>query len=115
MKKPAGLGPSYAAQFRDDAPENPAFREQVAIVLEDWNEACTSQPGNDPDSVAPASYTIGYSQPATWDLKSGKNIKWVAELGSQAYAGPILKDGRVFVGNGTNPAGEFEGWHVELP
>lgn len=36
--------------------------------------------------------------PAEWDLQSGKNIKWVAELGSQTYAGPIYYDGKIFVG-----------------
>lgn len=36
--------------------------------------------------------------PVEWDLKSGKNIKWVAELGSQTYAGPIYYDGMIFVG-----------------
>ena len=36
--------------------------------------------------------------PTIWDLKSGKNIKWVADLGSQAYAGPIYYDGKIFVG-----------------
>ena len=36
--------------------------------------------------------------PGEWDLKSGKNIKWVADLGSQTYAGPIYYDGMIFVG-----------------
>ena len=49
--------------------------------------------------------------PGEWDLKSGKNIKWVADLGSQTYAGPIYYDGKIFVG--TNNEGmknpEFKG------
>lgn len=36
--------------------------------------------------------------PVEWDLDSGKNIKWAVELGSQAYAGPVILDGRVYVG-----------------
>ena len=36
--------------------------------------------------------------PDKWDPKSGENIKWRAELGSQTYAGPVIKDGKVFVG-----------------
>jgi outer membrane protein assembly factor BamB len=36
--------------------------------------------------------------PTTWDLKKGQNIKWVADLGSQAYAGPLYYDGMIFVG-----------------
>ena len=36
--------------------------------------------------------------PVKFDLKSGLNIKWVADLGSQTYAGPILAGDKVFVG-----------------
>jgi outer membrane protein assembly factor BamB len=36
--------------------------------------------------------------PETWDVKSGKNIKWVAKIGSQTYAGPVVLGGKVFVG-----------------
>jgi outer membrane protein assembly factor BamB len=49
--------------------------------------------------------------PSEWDVKSGKNIKWSQHLGSQAYAGPVIHDGKVFVG--TNNEGlrnpELEG------
>jgi outer membrane protein assembly factor BamB len=36
--------------------------------------------------------------PTTWDVKTGKNVKWVAELGSQSYGNPIVSDGVVLVG-----------------
>ncbi|MBI4478329.1 MAG: PQQ-binding-like beta-propeller repeat protein [Acidobacteria bacterium] len=36
--------------------------------------------------------------PIEWDLKSKKNVKWVAELGSQSYGNPVVADGFVFVG-----------------
>src|SRR5207253_2967786 len=38
--------------------------------------------------------------PAEWnvDEESLKNVKWVADLGSKAYGGPIVAGGRVFVG-----------------
>lgn len=36
--------------------------------------------------------------PAEWDIDEGKNIKWVAELGSRAYGNPVVAGGRVFVG-----------------
>ena len=36
--------------------------------------------------------------PTTWDLKTKKNIKWIAELGSQAYGNPVVSGGYVFVG-----------------
>lgn len=40
--------------------------------------------------------------PTEWDVKSGKNIKWVAPLGSQAYGNPVVADGKVFVGTNNN-------------
>ncbi|MBI4582551.1 MAG: PQQ-binding-like beta-propeller repeat protein [Planctomycetes bacterium] len=36
--------------------------------------------------------------PHEWDLKSGKNIKWVADLGSQSYGNPVVANGKIFVG-----------------
>ncbi len=36
--------------------------------------------------------------PTTWDVKTKKNVKWVAELGSQAYGNPVVAAGMIFVG-----------------
>src|SRR5918911_4942983 len=36
--------------------------------------------------------------PVEWDVKTKKNIKWVAELGSQSYGNPVVAGGMVFVG-----------------
>jgi outer membrane protein assembly factor BamB len=36
--------------------------------------------------------------PTTWDVKSGKNIKWVADLGSQSYGNPTVAGGVVIIG-----------------
>ena len=36
--------------------------------------------------------------PTKWDPETWENIKWVAELGSQTYAGPIVYDDHVYVG-----------------
>jgi len=36
--------------------------------------------------------------PTTWDVKTKKNVKWVAELGSQSYGNPVVAGGLVFVG-----------------
>jgi outer membrane protein assembly factor BamB len=36
--------------------------------------------------------------PTEWDVKTGKNVKWWADVGSQAYAGPVTAGGKVFVG-----------------
>ena len=36
--------------------------------------------------------------PTEWDPKTKKNIKWVAELGSQSYGNAVVAGGMVFVG-----------------
>ena len=36
--------------------------------------------------------------PTTWDTKTGRNIKWVAALGSQSYGNPVVAGGVVLVG-----------------
>jgi outer membrane protein assembly factor BamB len=36
--------------------------------------------------------------PTTWDVKTGKNVKWVAKLGSQSYGNPVVGSGIVVVG-----------------
>ena len=42
--------------------------------------------------------------PVKWDAKSGLNIKWTADLGSQTYGGPVIYDGRVYVGSNNQRA-----------
>ncbi len=36
--------------------------------------------------------------PTSWDVKAKKNVKWVAELGSQTYGNPVVANGVVLVG-----------------
>src|SRR5690349_24396422 len=36
--------------------------------------------------------------PTTWDVKTKKNIKWEADLGSQSYGNPVVAGGQVYVG-----------------
>src|SRR3990172_1143415 len=36
--------------------------------------------------------------PAEWDLKTKKNVKWIAELGSQSYGNAVVAGGMVLVG-----------------
>jgi len=43
--------------------------------------------------------------PAEWNIKSGKNIKWVSPLGSQSYGNPVIAGGKIFVG--TNNEGHY--------
>jgi len=42
--------------------------------------------------------------PIAWDIKTKKNIKWKADLGSQSYGNPVVAGGKIFVGtNNENP------------
>ena len=42
--------------------------------------------------------------PASWDIKTMKNIRWKADMGSISYGNPVVADGKVFVGtNNGNP------------
>ena len=36
--------------------------------------------------------------PTEWDVRTKKNVKWVAQLGSQSYGNPVVAGGMVFVG-----------------
>ena len=42
--------------------------------------------------------TVEKNIPDTWDVTTGKNIKWVAQLGSQSFGNPVVAGGKVFVG-----------------
>jgi outer membrane protein assembly factor BamB len=46
--------------------------------------------------------------PSTWDVKSKKNVKWKADLGTTSYGNPVVADGKIFVGTNNesprNPA-----------
>ncbi len=42
--------------------------------------------------------------PTSWDLQTGRNIKWQADIGTTSYGNPVVADGKVFVGtNNGNP------------
>ena len=36
--------------------------------------------------------------PVSWDIKTKKNVKWMAELGSQSYGNPVVAGGQVYAG-----------------
>src|SRR5215475_6150068 len=36
--------------------------------------------------------------PTSWDVKTKKNIKWIASLGSQSYGNPVVSGGQIYVG-----------------
>jgi outer membrane protein assembly factor BamB len=45
--------------------------------------------------------TFDKNVPTEWSVEEGqemKNVKWVAQLGSRAYGGPVIAGGKIFVG-----------------
>ncbi|HEY0431461.1 MAG TPA: hypothetical protein VGC61_06570, partial [Pyrinomonadaceae bacterium] len=36
--------------------------------------------------------------PVSWDVKEKKNVKWVAQLGSQSYGNAVVSGGMIFLG-----------------
>ena len=42
--------------------------------------------------------TVVKGLPTEWDLAKKTNIRWEVDLGSKAYGGPVIADGKVFVG-----------------
>ena len=36
--------------------------------------------------------------PSKWDIESGENIKWKADLGFTSYGNPVVAGGKIFVG-----------------
>jgi outer membrane protein assembly factor BamB len=36
--------------------------------------------------------------PVSWDIQSKKNVKWMAQLGSQSYGNPVVAGGQVYAG-----------------
>jgi outer membrane protein assembly factor BamB len=48
--------------------------------------------------------------PTSWDIKTKKNVKWVAQLGSTSYGNPVVAGGQVYVGtNNETPRNPKEG------
>lgn len=48
--------------------------------------------------------TTARDLPDTWDVASGANVKWVAQLGSRSYTQPVVVGDRVLIGtNNENP------------
>ncbi len=36
--------------------------------------------------------------PVSWDIQAKKNVKWMAQLGSQTYGNPVVAGGQVYIG-----------------
>ena len=75
----------------------------LALVFQDGASIKTPEPppdqwpmwGGTPDRNMVSSMK---GIPTAWDLKTKKNVKWIAELGSQTYGNPVVANGIVLVG-----------------
>jgi outer membrane protein assembly factor BamB len=80
------------------------FAAVVALALFNFSKLVTaSDPGNGdwpmwggtPDRNMVSNLK---GMPASWDVKTKKNVKWVATLGSQSYGNAVVAGGQVYVG-----------------
>ncbi len=95
------------------------FAVVIAVVAVLNNAAADKPPDKPADEAKAAGWhmfggsnqrnlvnTLDKNVPTDWSVEKGKekNIKWHVPLGSKAYGGPIVADGKVFVGtNNQNP------------
>ena len=42
--------------------------------------------------------TVETDIPDRWNVETGENVKWIAQLGSQTYGNPVVAGGKVFIG-----------------
>src|SRR5262245_43904732 len=47
---------------------------------------------------APPAVPASATPPLRWNAATGENVRWVTELGSYSYGGPVVAGGKVFVG-----------------
>lgn len=72
-----------------------ALAATVAVSADDRSRRDWPMWGGTPDRNMVSTMT---GLPIEWDVKTGKNIRWVQELGSQTYGNPVVAEGMVFVG-----------------
>lgn len=94
----AGLASQSDAQDKAFDPTAAASKliSSLKVGAKDWPMwGGTSSRNNTPDGKGIAT---------KWDVESGENIKWKANLGSQTYGNPVVANGKVYVGT-NNGAG----------
>ena len=75
------------------------------IVAGDWTQwGGSSYKNNTPiANTIPTDWDVGEMDRKTGEWKGARNVRWVAQLGSQTYGNPVIASGRVFCG--TNNTG----------
>src|SRR6187401_2106694 len=75
--------------------ESRSFRLKAEAVASDPGNGDWPMWGGTPDRNRVSTMK---GLPIEWDVKTKKNVKWVADLGSQSYGNPVVAGGMVFVG-----------------
>jgi outer membrane protein assembly factor BamB len=86
------------AQY-DAVAETHRLIAQMQVKPGDWPQMGGSSLRNSVSDVADI--------PTQWDVESGENIRWAADLGNTTYGNPVVANGRVFVGT-NNGAGYIQ-------
>ncbi len=87
--------------LRANASRGPAPQSDAAIGADQPNTGNAGDwpmfGGNEQRNMA---NTLDKNLPTEWSVEEGahKNMKWVAQLGSISYGGPVIASGKVFVG-----------------
>ena len=96
-KEPAKSAPPAAADKQPAKPaSSPAAKPPAASKTD--ASAAKEQPAMFGGTLARNMVSDEKGLPDTWNVTTGANVKWVATLGSQTYAGPVIHGGKVFVG-----------------
>ncbi|MBN1442911.1 MAG: PQQ-binding-like beta-propeller repeat protein [Planctomycetes bacterium] len=93
-RQPAGTSPETTAQEAAAAPA-PAVRSPDASFAAKPGEwpMWGGRPGR--NMVSPGETSI----PEEWDVESGKNILWKADLATQSFANPVIAGGKILIGS----------------
>jgi hypothetical protein len=107
--KPPGSGIMRLARFAAPAkaPLVKLDNPPQGVGPHDWGQwGGSSIRNNTPDGEnIPSEWAVGsFDKDGQWVKDEAKNIKWVAQLGSQSYGNPVVANGQVYVGT-NNGAG----------
>jgi serine/threonine protein kinase/WD40 repeat protein len=79
---------------------------QLKVKSRDWPQwgGSRSRVNTPAGERIPASFDVGKFDRKTGKHSGGRNLKWVANLGSQTFGNPVVANGKVFVGTNNGAA-----------
>lgn len=82
----------------------PQFSEANAETAASTQEGAEQESKADPRADRNNVFRVDET-PLTWNMETGKNVRWSSRLGSVTFSSPVVAEGRVFIG--TNNEGEY--------